>query len=140
MANSVCDIDPDLLTVIKKFRFRQTKENAAIIMKIDRATMVVKLDEELENCSIEELQEALPEHQPRYVLFIYRNELGDGRVAYPMCFIFISPSGCKPELMMMYAGTRTAIVSEAQLTKVFELRSVEELTEEWLKGKLARLT
>lgn len=39
---------------------------------------------------------------------------------------------------MMYAGTKLELVKEAELTKVFEIREVEELTEEWLHSKLLR--
>jgi Cofilin/tropomyosin-type actin-binding protein len=39
---------------------------------------------------------------------------------------------------MMYAGTKLALVKEAELTKVFEIRELEELTEEWLHSKLLR--
>jgi len=38
----------------------------------------------------------------------------------------------------MYAGTKLALVEEAGLTKVFEIRELEELTEEWLRSKLTR--
>ena len=38
----------------------------------------------------------------------------------------------------MYAGTKLELVKEAELTKVFEIREVEELTEEWLHSKLLR--
>ncbi|CAN0407589.1 unnamed protein product [Lampetra planeri] len=44
--------------------------------------------------------------------------------------------GCKPEQQMMYAGSKNTLVQTAELTKVFEIRSVEELTEEWLQDKL----
>lgn len=45
---------------------------------------------------------------------------------------------CKPELQMMYAGSKLSLVKEAELTKVFEIRCLEELTEEWLNSKLKR--
>ena len=45
---------------------------------------------------------------------------------------------CKPELQMMYAGSKLSLVKEAELTKVFEIRCLEELTEEWLNSKLIK--
>ncbi|RXN02436.1 glia maturation factor gamma-like protein [Labeo rohita] len=76
---------------------------------------------------------------------------GDGRVSYPLCFIFSSPVGCKPEQQMMYAGSKNRLVQSADLTKVggraqalvfvtcyiFEVRNPDDLTEEWLKEKLS---
>ncbi len=38
---------------------------------------------------------------------------------------------------MMYAGSKLSLVKEADITKVFELRDIEELTEEWLIEQLA---
>ena len=40
------------------------------------------------------------------------------------------------EFQMMYAGSKLSVVREIGLTQVFELRSVEELTDEWLESKL----
>ncbi|KAH0631610.1 hypothetical protein JD844_006020, partial [Phrynosoma platyrhinos] len=44
---------------------------------------------------------------------------------------------CKPEQQMMYAGSKNRLVQAAELTKVFEIRSTEDLTEQWLKERLA---
>jgi hypothetical protein len=44
---------------------------------------------------VDDLRESLPEHQPRYVVYIYRREHADGRVSYPMCFIYVTPRGTK---------------------------------------------
>jgi len=133
---TVCDVDSELKETLKKFRFRKAKENAAIILKILPDDLKVVIDETLDDCSMEELVEELPAHQPRFVLYSYAYSHDDGRISYPLCFIFVSPQGCKPEFQMMYAGSKTNLVNEIQATKVFEVRSVEELTEEWLKEKL----
>jgi len=132
----VCDVDPELKELLKKFRFRKEKNNAAIIMKIDKDKRLIVLDEEIEDMSIEELQEELPASQPRFLVYSFCLDHDDGRKSYPLCFIFVSPQGCKTEQQMMYAGSKTTLVGDSGLTKVFEVRSVEELTEEWLKEKL----
>ncbi|KAG1944186.1 glia maturation factor beta [Pimephales promelas] len=67
----------------------------------------------------------------------YKLTHGDGRVSYPLCFIFSSPVGCKPEQQMMYAGSKNRLVQSADLTKIFEVRNPDDLTEEWLKEKLS---
>nr|KAG5712858.1 hypothetical protein BaRGS_007455 [Batillaria attramentaria] len=133
----VCDIDPSLEELLNKFKFRKEKNIAAIVLKIDRENQKVVLDEEYEDVTIEDLQNELPASQPRYVLLSYVYKRDDGRVSYPLCFIFVSPQGCQPDLTMMYAGTKMAIKNFAQATKEFEIRSVEELTEEFLEEKLA---
>lgn len=107
-------------------------------MKVDREKQLVCLEEELQDIDVEDLREALPSHQPRFLVYSYRLDHDDGRTSYPMCFIFSTPRDCKPELQVMYAGTKLALVEEAGLTKVFEIRELEELTEEWLRSKLTR--
>lgn len=42
----------------------------------------------------------------------------------------------KPEQNVIYASSQPQLVKEVQITKVFELRSSEELTEEWILKKL----
>ncbi|KAF3847575.1 hypothetical protein F7725_020603 [Dissostichus mawsoni] len=103
----VCEVDESLKEKLKKLRFRKETSNAAILMKID----MVK--QHLQICP------------------------ADGRVSYPLCFIFSSPMGCKPEQQMMYAGSKNRLVQVAELTKVFETRNADDLTEEWLKNQLS---
>eukprot|EP00118_Oscarella_pearsei_P024932 m.307145 g.307145 ORF g.307145 m.307145 type:complete len:140 (+) comp41949_c0_seq1:31-450(+) len=135
-ASKVCDIDPELKARLKKFRFRKEKTNAAIIMKIDATNLVIKQEEEYDDISLDDVVEELPERQPRYVAYSYGLKHSDGRVSYPLCFIFVSPEGCHPSTMMMYAGSKLSLVKEGGFTKVFELREKEDMTEEWLKSKL----
>ena len=47
----------------------------------------------MQDASPEEVAELLPQHQPRYVAYSYCYKHDDGRISYPLCFIFISPSG-----------------------------------------------
>jgi len=132
----VCDVEDELKAILKKFRFRKAKENAAIIMKLEKESLKVLIEDTLEDCSVEKLKDELPSHQPRFVLYSYAYTHDDGRVSYPLCFIFVSPQGCKPDLQMMYAGSSKNLVAEIQVTKVFDIRDLDELTEEWLKEKL----
>lgn len=106
------------------------------IVKIDKDKQLVVLDEEHEGISPDELKDELPERQPRFIVYSYKYQHEDGRVSYPLCFIFSSPVGCKPEQQMMYAGSKNKLVQTAELTKVFEIRNTEDLTEEWLREKL----
>ncbi|KAI4881163.1 hypothetical protein NFI96_020885 [Prochilodus magdalenae] len=150
----VCEVDGDLVKKLRDFRFRKETNNAAII------------NEEHEDISPDDLKDELPERQPRYPsllvqpaasgptsratcsqleaqrapgaagMYSYKYQHDDGRVSYPLCFIFSSPVGCKPEQQMMYAGSKNKLVQTVELTKVFEIRNTEDLTEEWLREKL----
>jgi hypothetical protein len=37
------------------------------------------------------------------------------------------------ELQIMYAGTKMALQREANLTRVYEVRELDEMTDEWLQ-------
>lgn len=129
-----------------------------IIVKVDREKQKVCVDEILDDVTLEELREILPSHQPRYVIYCCKMEHEDGRVSFPMCFIYFTPRGiihaietiilinilfkyyCQylfpdshMELQIMYAGTKMALQREANLTRVYEIRELDELTDEWLQ-------
>uniref|UniRef100_A0A8D0DED5 Glia maturation factor n=1 Tax=Sander lucioperca TaxID=283035 RepID=A0A8D0DED5_SANLU len=134
----VCEVDESLKAKLSKFRFRKETNNAAILSKYQKPTMNVI------DISLDDLRNELPERQPRYpsypctfIVYSYKYVHADGRVSYPLCFIFSSPMGCKPEQQMMYAGSKNQLVQAAELTKVFETRNADDLTEEWLKNQLA---
>lgn len=133
----ICDIDESLYPLFKKFRFRKEKTVAAIVMKIVPEGLKVVLDEEYEDISIEDLVAELPDHLPRYILLSYILKHDDGRISFPMIFLFVSPTGVKPEMQMMYAGSKLTVVQASNATKVFELRDLDELTDEYLNNKLS---
>lgn len=108
----------------------------SIVVKIDREKQSVVLDEFIEDISVEELQDSLPGHQPRYVIYTYKMVHDDQRISYPMCFIFYTPRDSQIELQMMYACTKSALQREVDLTRVYEIRELDELTEDWLRAKL----
>ncbi|RZF39545.1 hypothetical protein LSTR_LSTR001066 [Laodelphax striatellus] len=135
----VCDIGDDVKEALKKFRFRKSETNAALILKVDREKQLIRIEDLIEDVSLDDLREThLPSHQPRFVVYCYRMEHADGRVSFPMCFIFITPRDSQMELQIMYAGTKLALQKEADLTRVYEVRELDELTEEWLQEKLSK--
>lgn len=108
------------------------------LVKVDREKQEIIVDEELTDITVDDLQESLPSHQPRYVVLSYKQEHKDGRVSFPLCFIFYTPRDSHAELQMMYAGSKIALQNEADLTRGFEVRELEDLTEEWLLEKLGK--
>uniref|UniRef100_A0A1L8E3I1 Putative glia maturation factor beta n=1 Tax=Nyssomyia neivai TaxID=330878 RepID=A0A1L8E3I1_9DIPT len=136
MADKLCDISPEVQEKVKEFRFSKSTTNSALVLKIDREKQLVILDEFFDDITIEELQEQLPGHQPRYVILSYRMQHDDQRVSYPMCFIFYTPRESQMELQMMYACTKMALQRDAALPRAFEVRELDDLTEDWLREKL----
>lgn len=107
-----------------------------VTVKVDKENQQIVIDELNDEVTIEELQESLPSHQPRFVILSYKREHGDGRISFPLCFIFYTPRDSHVELQMMYAGSKIALQREADMTRTYEIRELEELTEEWLLEKL----
>jgi len=133
---NVCDIDDSIKDAMKKFRFRKIETSSALILKVDREKQAICIDELLDDVTLDDLQEILPSHQPRYVMYTRKVVHDDNRSSYPMCFIYVTPRDCQTELQIMYAGTKLAVQREANLTRVFEVRELEELTDEWLLSKV----
>ncbi|XP_037342112.2 glia maturation factor beta [Pungitius pungitius] len=132
----VCDVDEELVIKVEQFRLRKETDNAAIVMKIDEKKQLVILEEEHVDISLDDLRDIVPERQPRFIVYSYKYHHDDGRISYPLCFIFSSPVGCRPDQQMMYAGSKNKLVQTVGMSKVFEIRNTEDLTEEWLKEKL----
>ncbi|KAF9079413.1 hypothetical protein BGX29_003719 [Mortierella sp. GBA35] len=134
-----CDIDPALLTRLEAFRFAKRSEgNAALICKIDKNKLLIELDEDAEGLSLEDLAELLPENTPRYVVLSYELKHNDGRLSYPLVFLYYSPKGVKPELNMLYASAKTYFQNTVGLGKVFDLQDSESLDDSWLSAKLLK--
>ncbi|XP_044750887.1 glia maturation factor beta [Coccinella septempunctata] len=133
---NICEVTEEVRQALKEFRFRKEQDTSALILKVDRERQQIIIDEKLENTTIEELQDTLRSHQPRYIVLSYRREHEDGRVSYPLCFIYFTPRDSHAELQMLYAASKICLQRTADLSKTFEIRELEELTEEWLLSKL----
>ncbi|XP_076271360.1 glia maturation factor isoform X2 [Rhynchophorus ferrugineus] len=105
-------------------------------VKVDREKQQIIIDENLEDTTIEDLQESLPSHQPRFIILSYKQIHKDGRTSFPLCFLFFTPRDSHAELQMMYAGSKIALQKEADVSRAYEIRELEDLTEEWLLSKL----
>ena len=133
----ICQPSSELAELLRNFRFRKAKNIGVIIMKINALTLTVEEDETYEDITIEDIVGELPDAEPRYLLISYVLNHDDGRVSYPQCFVFITPQSSKPELSMMYATSKLEVMKMIDITKIFEIRSSEELTVEWLEAKLS---
>ena len=62
-------------------------------MKIVPADQTVIVEEELDVEDLEDLKNNIIDTQPRYVLLSWKINHSDGRISYPMAFIFVTPRG-----------------------------------------------
>lgn len=140
MSNSnrvnICSIGEDVKKTLEEFRFRKEQDTTAVILKVDREKQEILIDEIMESTDISSIQEALPSHQPRFIIVSYKRVHKDGRISFPLCFLFYTPRDSHAELQMLYAGSKVSLQKECSLTRSYDIRELEELTEEWLLEKL----
>eukprot|EP01088_Endostelium_zonatum_P010778 TRINITY_DN2437_c0_g1_i1.p1 TRINITY_DN2437_c0_g1~~TRINITY_DN2437_c0_g1_i1.p1 ORF type:complete len:141 (-),score=32.16 TRINITY_DN2437_c0_g1_i1:113-535(-) len=135
---ATCTISDEVKTAFKKFQGGGAKDkpNAVFKMKIDTKKQEVQLEDVSEG-NLEDLAADLPEFAPRFLAYNYKWLHDDGRISYPLMFIFYCPEGISTQLNMLYSSTKTILVNELKFSKVFEVRDPEELTAKWVKDKLA---
>jgi len=132
-ASNTCEIPASVKEAGKQFKLSK-KTSVALIMKIK--DLVVEVEETLEEKTLEDIAANLPDSAPRYILYSYQHKHADGRISIPLVFIFYCPRDINPKLNMVYTSTKTRLINELQVMKTFDVQSSDDLTEEWLKGKL----
>ncbi|OAD69025.1 hypothetical protein PHYBLDRAFT_150023 [Phycomyces blakesleeanus NRRL 1555(-)] len=133
MSSSTCEIDSQLLEKIKKFRFaKYSSGNAAFVLQIDRKQLKIVEEEVYDAVSLEELIEELPENSPRFIILSYERKYSDGRVNYPLLFIYWSPSSAKAEINMLYASAKTFVQEKTDVTRGVDIRDPESFTDEYI--------
>ncbi|KAJ1955683.1 glia maturation factor beta [Linderina pennispora] len=139
MASVTCQIAPEVLSDLKKLRFSKPGTDSAVyIAKINRKEHLVVPDESFDSISLEDLIEELPDDEPRYVVISYKYEYSDGRVSYPLIYVYYCPETTAPMAAMLYASTQQLLEKEAQLGKVYLLRNKEDLTANWVNENLGK--
>ncbi|WVF66336.1 hypothetical protein IAT40_001076 [Kwoniella sp. CBS 6097] len=126
MSSRTVDIPVEVLDKLKKFRFANAKSTTAISVKIVKADLAMKVDEEFEDQSIEEIAEELPENAPRYILISHELKHRDGRISWPLILINWAPSGSPMELMTLHASALSYFQQKAEVAKVLEVRDGAE--------------
>ncbi|KAL1663249.1 hypothetical protein GGF50DRAFT_116200 [Schizophyllum commune] len=133
------DIPQEIKTALRKFRFaRRDQGHAAIVIKINKAKLVMEEVEQFDNISIEDLAEELPENSPRYVVLSYELHHKDGRTSYPLVLINWAPSSSEIGMLTLHASSLIDFQNTADVNKVIEIRDGPEgLTKEAIDSKLA---
>uniref|UniRef100_A0A5S6QJ80 F-box domain-containing protein n=1 Tax=Trichuris muris TaxID=70415 RepID=A0A5S6QJ80_TRIMR len=125
----ICAVSEDVKNRMIQFRNKRCSGTCALILKIHEATHQLEPENQLENVSIEQLRDSLPDRVPRFVLLCRRLVHSDERVSFPLLVIFSSPYGCSPTMQMLYAGSLNHVLCESRISKYLEVRELEELTE-----------
>ncbi|KIK57641.1 hypothetical protein GYMLUDRAFT_45805 [Collybiopsis luxurians FD-317 M1] len=132
------DIPQSVKDSLRKFRFaRRNEGSAAIVIKINKAKLILEEVEQFDNISIEELAEELPENSPRYVVLSYALTHSDGRTSFPLVLINWAPTTSEIGLLTLHASALLNFQTTADVSKVIEVRDgAEGLTADIVNSKL----
>lgn len=96
---------------------------------------------------VQSLADELPEHAPRFVLLSYPLTLvsiphlppslcscslrsqDSGRLSVPYVMLYYLPITCNAEVKMLYAGAKELMRNTAEVNRIIEIDSAEELEE-----------
>ncbi|KAJ2320088.1 hypothetical protein H4S02_005114 [Coemansia sp. RSA 2611] len=141
MASVTCSISKGVVEDVKRCRLNDPNADMLVyIAKIDEKTNTVVKDEQFDSISFEELVEELPDNMPRYVVLSYRQRHPDGRVSFPLVFIYYLPTTARPKSRMLYASTQQAFSKETQLSNPYMLVDKEQLDQEWIERHLNKFS
>ncbi|KAJ7097760.1 hypothetical protein B0H15DRAFT_945355 [Mycena belliarum] len=128
----------EIRDTLRKFRFaRRNEGSAALVIKINKAKLIMEEVEQFDNISIEELAEELPENSPRYVMLSYQLNHQDGRTSFPLVLINWAPTSSEIGMLTLHASALLDFQSTADVSKVIEIREGPEgLTKEAIDTKL----
>ncbi|KAJ7581088.1 hypothetical protein C8J56DRAFT_1006124 [Mycena floridula] len=131
------DIPQEIKDSLRKFRFARHKDSAALIIKINKAKLVMEEVEQFDSITMEELAEELPENSPRYVMLSYSLEHKDGRKSSPLVLINWAPTSSEIGLLTLHASALLDFQATADVSKIIEIREGPEgLTREAIDAKL----
>ncbi|KAK4226189.1 hypothetical protein QBC38DRAFT_481219 [Podospora fimiseda] len=117
---------------LRKFRLGTSRANGpqAVIYLIDKTTKEIRQDDDKTvYTSLEEIQDDLPDHSPRFILLSYPMTLPSGRLSVPYVLLYYLPTTCNSEMRMLYAGAKELFRNTSEVTKILDLEAPEDLEE-----------
>jgi len=97
---------------------------------IDKNTLEIKQDaDKTVYNSLQDIGDDLPDNSPRFVLLSYPLTLPSGRLSVPYVMLFYLPPTCNQESRMLYASAKELMRNTAEVGKVIEIDSADDLEE-----------
>ncbi|KAL6881227.1 glia maturation factor beta [Trichoderma novae-zelandiae] len=115
---------------LRKFRLTTSRASKpqAVIYLIDKTTHEIHQDKDKTiYTSLDEIADDLPDHAPRFILLSYPLTMPDGRLSVPYVLLYYLPITCNAETRMLYAGAKELIRNTAEVNKVIDIESAEDL-------------
>jgi len=122
---------PETKTALRKFRLgtSRAKDPQAVIYQIDKKTLEISKADGETYTDLSLLREELPDHSPRFILLSYPLTMASGRLSVPYVMLYYLPVTCNSELKMVYAGAKELMRNQAEVGRIIEIDSAEELEE-----------
>jgi hypothetical protein len=137
MSSKTCDVPQEVVDAYGKFKVAKAKNHSAMVLKINVKELTVEIEETIaDNADVADIASNLPESVPRYIILSYKVQREDGRLNYPLAFIYYIPPQIKPDLAMLYSSTKHELGVKINVTKTIEIQSPDQLTDEFILSKL----
>ncbi|PYI28466.1 glia maturation factor beta [Aspergillus indologenus CBS 114.80] len=122
---------PETKEKLRKFRLgtSRAKDPQAVIYIIDNKSQEIRPEDGEVYTKMEDLADELPETSPRFILLSYPLTLSSGRLTVPYVMLYYLPENCNPSLRMMYAGAVELMRNTAEVNRVIEVESEEDIVE-----------
>ncbi|KAJ5619984.1 hypothetical protein N7510_003968 [Penicillium lagena] len=95
---------------------------------IDTKTQEIRPEDGEVYTKMEDVADELPESSPRFILLSHPLTLSSGRLSVPYVLLYYLPENCNPSQRMMYAGAVELMRSTAEVNRVVEVQSDEDVT------------
>ncbi|KAK8231476.1 hypothetical protein HDK77DRAFT_452936 [Phyllosticta capitalensis] len=120
---------PETKEKLRKFRLgtSRAKDPQAVVYQIDKKTLEIAPASDDIYTDLRDLSEDLPDHSPRFVLLSYPLTLPSGRLSVPYVMLYYLPVTANAELKMLYAGAKELLRNTAEVNRIIEIGSEEEL-------------
>ncbi|OJI96175.1 hypothetical protein ASPVEDRAFT_35536 [Aspergillus versicolor CBS 583.65] len=120
---------PETKERLRKFRLgtSRAKEPQALIYIVDTKSQEIRAEDGEVYTKMEDLADELPESSPRFILLSYPLTLGSGRLSVPYVLLYYLPENCNPTQRMMYAGAVELMRNTAEVNRVIEVESDEDI-------------
>ncbi|KAK2466710.1 hypothetical protein APHAL10511_000968 [Amanita phalloides] len=116
------DMPQSLKTAIRDFRLsKRSGITSALVVKIDRAKLIMQLENEYNNITIEDLAQELPENAPRFVLLSRPVVHPDGRKSYPLVLLNWVPPTSEIGMMTLHASALLGFQNAADVMRVIKI-------------------
>jgi len=132
-------VSDELSKVIKKFRLRRAQDISVLVFEINPENNGLCLEEQHDDVEdLADLQEELPDFNPRYLLISYVWQHADGRKSFPLVFVYWSPSGANHLSKMVYTTNSTIFQQLVSVNHIKTCNDKEELSNEWIEEFLSK--